>query len=160
MYKIAAFYHFVPLECLSTLRADLREQCIAHGICGTLLIAQEGINGTLAGAEPDIAAMLDLLAQRTGLPLDNVKFSFAGEKPFKRLKVKLKREIITFKQPCADPNAHKTGAYVTDGNDQRYATIGQIAEAEGLDWGGHWTPAIDGCQPDYDHIQMRGWKTT
>jgi UPF0176 protein len=98
MYKIAALYHFTRLENLPELRVLLRAEFVAHNLCGTLLLAPEGINGTLAGSEADVAAMLDILTQRTGLLSDNVKFSFTAEKPFKRLKIRLKREIITFKQ--------------------------------------------------------------
>ncbi len=113
MYKIAALYHFTPLEALPALRVELRERCLANGICGTLLIAPEGINGTLAGSEEGIAALLDSLRNCCGLPTDNVKFSFAEDKPFKRLKVRLKREIITFKKSAGNPLTQKTGAYVT-----------------------------------------------
>jgi UPF0176 protein len=113
MYKIAALYHFTPLENLPTLRANLREQCVTNGICGTLLVAPEGINGTIAGSEKSVSFILDVLRERAGLPADNVKLSFAQDKPFKRLKVRLKREIITFKQSAANPIVQKTGTYVT-----------------------------------------------
>jgi UPF0176 protein len=113
MYKIAAFYHFTPLENLSALQVEFRERCMTNSICGPLLIAPEGINGTLAGSNDALSVILDNLSARFGLQPDTVKFSFAEDKPFKRLKVRLKREIITFKKPTANPLTQKTGVYVT-----------------------------------------------
>jgi len=75
------------------------------------LVAPEGINGTLAGSQANIESLLAILHTQTGLPLEDVKFSYADEKPFNRLKVRLKREIITFKQPSADPS-RVVGTYV------------------------------------------------
>ena len=75
------------------------------------MIAPEGINGTLAGAESAIDAMLDLLHGQFGLPRAEVKFSEAAGKPFHRLKIRLKREIITFRRPDADPSV-QVGTYV------------------------------------------------
>lgn len=111
-YSIAAFYQFTPIADTATLRARLLTAFAPLELCGTLLIAPEGINGTLAGKgrEP-VEAMLAILAQATGLPLTEVKFSEAGEKPFNKLKLRLKREIITFNQPQADPNKI-VGTYV------------------------------------------------
>jgi UPF0176 protein len=110
-FTIAALYRFVPLQDIPILRQELRTQFTALNICGTLLLAPEGINGTLAGAEIDIETMLNILNQKTGLPRDEVKFSHADEKPFNRLKIRLKKEIITFKQPAADPSK-RAGQYV------------------------------------------------
>ena len=110
-YTIAALYRFVSLQDLPALRANLLEKFAALNICGTLLLAPEGINGTLAGSEESITAMLDILHTVAGLPREDVKFSYANEKPFNKLKIRLKKEIITFKQPEADPNV-RVGAYV------------------------------------------------
>ncbi len=117
-YTIAAFYRFMPLDDLSALRLDLKQKLARLGLCGTLLIAPEGINGTLAGDECAVDAMLDSLRSQFGLPREDVKFSQAAEKPFHRLKVRLKREIITFHQPEADPSV-MAGTYVAaqDWND-------------------------------------------
>lgn len=111
-YTVAALYRFTPIADVDALRAELKPAFEVLGICGSLLIAPEGINGTLAG--PTVAAvdeMLALLQQKCGLPRDVVKFSAAPEKPFLRLKIRKKREIITFNQPAADPNVH-VGEYV------------------------------------------------
>jgi len=110
-YTIAALYRFTPLTDLPSLRAELVAAFAALGICGTLLLAQEGINGTLAGSEASVAAMLDILKSKTGLAREEVKFSHADDKPFLRLKIRLKKELITFKQPAADPNI-RVGTYV------------------------------------------------
>ncbi|MFY9287275.1 MAG: rhodanese-related sulfurtransferase [Alphaproteobacteria bacterium] len=110
-YTIAALYRFVTINDTAALRAELKPAFAALDICGTLLIAPEGINGTLAGSKNSIDQMLALLEKHTGLPGRDVKFSFAPEKPFKRLKIRLKREIITFNQPQANPNT-LAGTYV------------------------------------------------
>ncbi len=110
-YRIAAFYRFTPLNNISALRTDLKRELARLDLCGTLLIAPEGINGTLAGAESAIDSLLDILCLKAGLPRAEVKFSDAAEKPFNRLKIRLKREIITFDQPNADPTV-AVGNYV------------------------------------------------
>jgi UPF0176 protein len=109
MFTVAALYHFTPVDA-SALRAACKARFAELDLCGSLLVAPEGINGTLAGTEENIEAMLAFLAEKTGLDKADVKFSTAPTKPFNRLKVRLKREIITFNQPSANP-AHK-GQYV------------------------------------------------
>jgi UPF0176 protein len=110
-YRIAALYRFTPLPDLAPLRLELLERFRQLDLCGTLLLAPEGINGTLAGTDDDIEAMVELLGQKTGLARDEVKFAQAEDKPFRRLKVRLKREIVTFRQPSADPTL-RVGTYV------------------------------------------------
>jgi UPF0176 protein len=111
IYTVAALYRFVPISDPAALRAALKPIFLELDLCGTLLIAPEGINGTLAGSEAAVDQMLQILKDQTGLPRSDVKFSSAPEKPFHRLKIRLKREIITFNQPSADPNKLK-GDYV------------------------------------------------
>ena len=103
-YTIAAFYRFTPIGDAEALRLELKQKLTLLDLCGTLLVAPEGINGTLAGTESAIDAMLEMLRGATGLPREEVKFSEAAEKPFNRLKIRLKREIITFHQPDANPS--------------------------------------------------------
>jgi len=103
-YTIAAFYRFTPIGDAEALQLELKQRLTLLDLCGTLLVAPEGINGTLAGTEGAIEAMLEMLRGATGLPREEVKFSEAAEKPFNRLKIRLKREIITFHQPDADPS--------------------------------------------------------
>lgn len=111
LYTIAALYRFTPMRDLHALRADLLRKFSELGLCGTLLLASEGVNGTLAGSEAAIDAMLGILNDVAGLPREEVKFARAAEKPFDRLKVRLKKEIITFRQPSADPN-QRVGEYI------------------------------------------------
>jgi UPF0176 protein len=110
-FRVAALYRFVRLDRCDELRAPLAAFCCSRGIKGTLLIAREGINGTVAGSE---AAIADLIAHLEAMPefagLD-VKYSAAGEMPFHRMKVRLKREIVTMGVPDIDPLAG-AGAYV------------------------------------------------
>ncbi|MDX1921790.1 MAG: rhodanese-related sulfurtransferase [Alphaproteobacteria bacterium] len=110
-YTVAALYRFTPIADISALRNALKPAFAELGICGSLLIAPEGINGTLAGSEKAVDSMLELLNQNTGLSRSEVKFSVSPFKPFDRLKVRLKKEIVTFKQPSANPN-ERVGTYV------------------------------------------------
>jgi UPF0176 protein len=114
-YKVAALYQFAALPDFEALRAPLLDLCEAHGIRGTLLLAPEGINGTIAGTE---GAIDNLVAALTTGPLfgdrlDNLelKYSGAAAMPFKRLKVRLKKEIVTLAQPQVDPT-RAVGTYV------------------------------------------------
>lgn len=110
-WKVAALYRFVPLPDLPGLRAELTILCRARGVCGTLLLAPEGINGTIAAAAADLDAVIDALDGLCGVRRGELKFSAATEKPFDRLKIRLKKEIITMKAPEADPT-RQAGAYV------------------------------------------------
>ena len=111
---IAAFYKFVDVVDAETLRARMLALCETHGMRGTVLIAPEGINGTVSGT-PD--AMRHLLAWLRADPRFadlETKDATADAHPFKRMKIKLKPEIITFAQPgepTIDP-VHGTGTYV------------------------------------------------
>ena len=95
-YLVAAFYKFVAIDDPAGLQADLREFCAARAIKGTILIAREGINATLSGAESDVRAFIDVLGADPRFSDLAVKFSAAGRHPFQRLKVKVKPEIVTF----------------------------------------------------------------
>lgn len=111
MLTIAALYHFTRFSDPAALRAPLVALCAQHGVKGSLLLATEGINGTIAGPRTGIDAVL---AQIRGLPgcsdLEH-KESYAEAMPFGRMKVKLKREIVTMGQPDVDPLA-RVGSYV------------------------------------------------
>ncbi|HVV42147.1 MAG TPA: rhodanese-related sulfurtransferase [Nitrobacter sp.] len=115
MLKVAALYQFAPLPDFRDLREPLRALCAGLSIKGTVLLAHEGINGTVAGAPDAIDALVTEL--QTGPlfdgRLDNLelKFSQASVMPFARLKVRLKKEIVTLGDPAADPNA-AVGVYV------------------------------------------------
>lgn len=111
-YTVAALYRFTPIEDAPALRQTLKREFARLEICGSLLVAPEGINGTLAGSSAAIEAMLNILHETTGLTRGEVKFSASPFKPFDRLKVRLKKEIVTFRQPAANP-AERVGTYVS-----------------------------------------------
>jgi len=114
-FKVAAFYQFVALPDFRELREPLRAFCAGLGLKGSVLLATEGINGTLAGSEDSIAALIAELrvGQLFGGRLDNLelKFSRADAMPFGRMKVRLKREIVTLGDKAADPTK-QVGTYV------------------------------------------------
>ncbi|MER9403014.1 rhodanese-related sulfurtransferase [Mesorhizobium caraganae] len=112
--RVAALYKFARLgdfEVLRALRTPLAAFCCGRGIKGTLLLAQEGINGTVAGSETDIADLIDYLEAIEGLADLEVKYSRAADMPFHRMKVRLKREIVTMGVEDLDP-ATSAGTYV------------------------------------------------
>src|SRR3977135_489638 len=114
-YKVAAFYQFAPLPAFRELREPLRAICADLKLLGSVLLAHEGINGTLAGAADAIATLVEELRRGDlfGGRLDNLelKFSAAHKMPFQRLKIRLKKEIVTLGAPSADP-ARQVGIYV------------------------------------------------
>ena len=108
---VAALYRFARFAEPAALRAPLLALCEEAGIKGTLILAREGINGTIAGSAEGIARVLDHIRALPGCADLDVKFSTASEMPFGRLKVRLKREIVTMGQPDIDPLA-SVGTYV------------------------------------------------
>lgn len=101
---VAAFYHFVSLDNYTELRQPLLNQMLKNNIKGSLLLAREGINGTVAGTQPSIDLLLAWI--RTDRRLQNIqcKFSYDEEMPFYRSRVKLKKEIVTMGIEGIDPN--------------------------------------------------------
>lgn len=110
-FCVAALYKFTPLQADKALQARLLEVCRANDVMGTLLIAPEGINGTIAGAPDGIAAVLGVIRGLPGCADIEVKLSEASEQPFLRLKVRIKKEIVTLGVPEADPG-RAAGLYV------------------------------------------------
>ncbi len=115
---VAALYHFTRFADHAAIQAPLLALCSDQGIKGTLLLAAEGINGTIAGSDAGIAAVLDHIRALPGCADLEVKFSRAPAMPFLRMKVRLKREIVTMGQPDIDPLSD-VGHYVAaeDWND-------------------------------------------
>jgi UPF0176 protein len=109
--SVAALYCFTPVADCEVLRGELDRACRANGIRGTLLVAPEGINGTIAGSPEGIAAMLAIIRAVPGCADLDVKMSGAAAMPFHRLKVRVKREIVTMGQPGIDPR-RSVGTYV------------------------------------------------
>jgi UPF0176 protein len=103
MIQVAALYHFTPFADPVALRAPLLALCEKHGIKGTLLLAGEGINGTIAGGEEGIAAVIAHIRAIPGCEGLEVKYSHAVAMPFGRMKVRMKREIVTMGVPGVDP---------------------------------------------------------
>ena len=111
MFVVAALYHFARLPDCAALREPLHALCVQAGIRGTLLLAGEGINGTIAGTREGIDAVLAYLRADERLAALEHKESRADALPFKRLKIKLKREIVTIGVPGVDP-LKLAGTYV------------------------------------------------
>ena len=115
MLKVAALYQFAPLPDFRDLREPLRALCASLAIKGTILLAHEGINGTVAGTPEAIDTLVAELQTGAlfGGRLDRLelKFSHASAMPFARLKVRLKKEIVTLGDPATDPNL-AVGVYV------------------------------------------------
>ena len=112
---VAALYKFVTLEDFHELREPLLDVCIASGARGTILLAHEGINGTIAGTREAIDQVLAYLRSDPRLADLEHKESFDDHLPFYRMKVKLKREIVTMGIEGIDPNS-RVGTYVAPGD--------------------------------------------
>ncbi|SFC23767.1 UPF0176 protein [Polaromonas sp. OV174] len=110
-FLTAALYKFVELPDFAELQAPLLACCEAHGVKGTLLLASEGINGTIAGAPDGIHAVLAYLRADPRLATLEHKEAHAAQMPFYRMKVRLKREIVTLGVPDVHP-ALMAGHYV------------------------------------------------
>ena len=111
--NVASFYRFTDLADLEGLRDALQALCEQRELLGTVLLAEEGVNGTLAGRGDAIQAVLGWLGERLSLdqPLD-ARWSVAGEAPFRRLRVRIKKEIVTLGRPDIRPQAG-TGKHVS-----------------------------------------------
>ena len=113
---VAAFYRFAALENLPALRGELGDLAEAQGLSGTILLAPEGVNGTIAGADAGVQALLARLRQVAGLERLEAKFSRSEIQAFHRLKVRLKREIVTMGEPQVSPYlASEVGTHVPPG---------------------------------------------
>jgi UPF0176 protein len=114
-YKVAAFYQFASLPDFRELREPLRKLCGDLAVKGSVLLAHEGVNGTLAGSPEAIDELVAALrdGELFGGRLNHLelKFSSAATTPFGRLKIRLKKEIVTFGDKAADPTL-QVGTYV------------------------------------------------
>jgi UPF0176 protein len=114
-YKVAAFYQFAGLPDFRELRERLRALCAGLKLKGSVLLAHEGVNGTLAGEADCIGDFVTELTEGTlfGGRLDHLelKFSQAAAMPFQRLKVRLKKEIVTLGDASTDPT-RQVGTYI------------------------------------------------
>ena len=110
---VAALYQFVELPDYRAIRSPLLETCMSHGLRGTLLLAEEGINGTIAGKREGIDAVKQWLDADGRFDRLEYKESLMDAEaiPFYRMKVKLKKEIVTLGVPGISPKM-KVGRYV------------------------------------------------
>lgn len=108
---VAAFYHFVRLPDLWSLREALLDCCQQRNLRGTILLAPEGINGTIAGLRDEVDAVLAFIRADPHFAGIKHKESFASELPFHRMKVRLKKEIVTMGVPDTDPE-NLVGTYL------------------------------------------------
>ena len=106
-----AFYGFTAMEGLPALQQELKALAEQGSVRGTILLAEEGVNGTISGPDAGVTAVLDRLRQLPGLEGLEAKFSRADQQTFHRLKVRLKREIVTMGCPTVKP-AEQVGTYV------------------------------------------------
>lgn len=113
--KVVSFYHFLDVAQPQEFRDALQSNCDEHCLLGTILVASEGFNGTIAGSEESIRAVLDWIEQEFSLPepVDG-RWTNASEAPFRRMRVRLKKEIVTLGRPDILPH-EKTGTYVAPG---------------------------------------------
>ena len=108
---VAALYKFVEIDDLLSLQSNLYEICEKNNIMGTILIAIEGINGTISGKNNEINQTISLLKSDKRFANIEIKYSSTNKQPFHRMKVRLKKEIVTIGLPEINPNK-KVGTYV------------------------------------------------
>lgn len=110
-WTVITFYKFVQLNDFEAMRQPLLDLCQAQGIKGTILLALEGINSTVAGMDAALGVLRSQLQQDPRLADLTYKTSWSEEQPFSRMKVKLKKEIVTLGHPEVSP-IKKVGTYV------------------------------------------------
>jgi len=111
MLTVAALYCFAPFDDPAALQEPLKSLCLEQDVRGTILLAREGINGTIAGLEAGVSHVVSAIRDLPGCTGLDVKYSKAATLPFQRTKVRLKKEIVTLGVPGVDP-ARQVGAYV------------------------------------------------
>ena len=111
MFTVCALYQFVRLDDFEEFRTPLRELMATLEVKGTILLALEGLNGTISGSQASIDKVLQFLQDDGRFDKLEIKFSYSENTPFKRLKVKLKKEIVTLGVSNIDPLA-SVGTYV------------------------------------------------
>ena len=111
MYLVAALYKFSSISKPKELQDEIRSQLKELSIYGTILVGEEGLNGTIAGTHKKINEAVKYIKSIQGFSNVDIKFSQSQENPFVRLKVKLKKEIVTIGDESINPN-HKVGDYI------------------------------------------------
>lgn len=110
--KVVSFYRFLDLKNPESFRDQLKERCDAKGLLGTMLVATEGFNGTLAGGEKSVRAVMNWICEHFEITEElDARWNDADEPPFRKMRVKVKNEIVTLGRPDILP--HKgTGEHV------------------------------------------------
>ena len=108
---VAAFYKFVQLTDLASLQDQIESCCRKNNVLGIVLLAQEGINSTIAGSREGVVKVLEFIRQDSRFSDLEWKESFANKQPFRKLRVRLKKEIVTMGIPEIDPS-QLVGTYV------------------------------------------------
>lgn len=113
--KVVSFYRFLDIADLQSFRADLQALCDEQGLLGTILVANEGFNGTIAGSETSIQTVFAWIRVKLFLdtPIDS-RWTEADEAPFRRMRVRAKKEIVTLGRPDILPH-RRTGKHVPPG---------------------------------------------
>jgi UPF0176 protein len=111
--KVASFYRFLDLKGPEAFKSALQEVCEEQGLLGTVLVAHEGFNGSLTGEEDNILAVFRWIEQTLSLdePIE-ARWNEVSEAPFRRMRVRLKKEIVALGRPDILPH-RKTGTYVS-----------------------------------------------
>ena len=110
--NIVSFYRFTRVSDPAQLQATLQTLCEKHRLFGTVLVAEEGVNGTLAGGEKELQSIFRWLEKEIALtePIDS-RWTEANEAPFRRMRIKVKNEIVTLGRPDIAPQA-ETGKHI------------------------------------------------
>lgn len=113
MLHVASFYRFIDIVNPESLRSELQAFCDEHDLLGTILVATEGVNGTVTGDREGVESLLGFIVSRIGAtePL-GARWTRASEAPFRRMKVRVKKEIVTLGRPDIRPQTG-TGHHVS-----------------------------------------------
>ena len=114
-YTVAAFYQFASLNNILSLQTELKKLCQRNKIFGTILLASEGINGTVAGKQSSINCLFKWLGEQPSFSEIQVKYSNSDSQAFNRLKVRIKKEIVTMGKTDINPN-NVVGTYIKPEN--------------------------------------------
>ena len=113
--KVASFYRFLDLDGVAAFRDELQAVCEQRRLLGTILVAAEGFNGTLTGAEAAILDVFGWIERRLDLESTiDARWTESADAPFRRMRVRIKKEIVTLGRPDILPH-RKTGEYVSPG---------------------------------------------
>ncbi len=111
VFFVATFYKFARVEDCESLQSSIRRCCVEHGVLGIILIAEEGVNATISGSREDVLAVIDFIRSDERFADLSWKESTCDDRPFRKMRVRLKKEIVTMGVPGVDPSC-LVGTYV------------------------------------------------